>query len=401
MTEEIAAPTDESGAALLERVARAARLREGPEGVAALLRALVRHGPLVLREAAHHARLPLPVATALRRELEKAGILARGPRLALAEAGERFVRETLGLGSRLDPTCTRCEGSGVVLPPELAPVLARFRAHIAENPTVDVTLDQAPCDAETAFARALYMHRAGAVEGRAMLFLGDDDQISVAVALLGQAVGSAEGGSFARRLLALDIDPRRLERIAAIAASDGLAIETRLYDARHPLPDALAGQFQTVETDPPYTLPGAHLFAARAIEALAPGLGRNLFLSFAEPPPEDALALQQALLALGLAFAEIKPGFNRYEGAGILGSRSQLVHLRTSGAAASPLAGQAFEGAIFTGELRVTTRLYRCTTCSLELEVGQRAAIKTIEALKAKGCPRCGNDRFRLLGRTG
>ncbi len=396
MSEESATQTDAGGVDLLERVARAARLREGAEGVAALLRALVRHGPLTLREAARHAKLPLPVATALRRELEKAGILASGPRLVLGEGGRRFVEGEMGLRARLDPTCPLC-GAGIVIGREFDSVLARLRAHLATNPVVDVTLDQAPCTAETAFARALYMYRAGAVEGRAMLFLGDDDQISVAAALLGKALGLAP---FARRLVALDIDQRRLDKIQEIAQSDGLEIECRRHDAREPLPPDLLGVFQSFETDPPYTLEGARLFAARGVEGLEPGLGKSVFLSFAELPPDETLDLQRALAELGLACVDMLPGFNRYAGASILGSSSQLLHLRTTSGTASPFAAARFEGAIYTGERRVTARRYRCTACGLALEVGQGREIATIEALKTRGCPRCGHDRFRLLGRT-
>jgi predicted methyltransferase len=397
MAEEGQAPRQTGHSGRLERVARACRLREGPEGVATLLRMLLRHGPLPLREAAQHAKLPLPVATALRRELEKEGLLARGNRLALSEAGQEFLALELGLGAGFDPSCPRCGGSGLVLGPELDEVLERFRLHIAGNPTVDVTLDQVPCTAETAFARALYMYRAGAVEGRAILFLGDDDQISVAVALTGQALGRVP---FARRLTVLDIDQRRLDKIAEIARSDGLAIECRRYDARAPLPEDLRGQFQAFETDPPYTLDGASLFAARGIEALGAGLGLSGFLSFAELAPDDTLGLQRRLGALGLAVIEILPGFNRYEGASVLGSAGQLFHLRTSSASVSPYAGQRFDGPIYTGETRAKSRAYRCTGCGLTLEVGRRHRIATIEALKAEGCPGCGNDRFRLLGRS-
>src|ERR1700686_2304291 len=83
---------------ILEEIAQATRLREGPSGVLAVLRAVYRSGTLRLQEAAREARLPLPVATAIRRELEKAGLLERKHGLSLTETGQRFVETVLGLG---------------------------------------------------------------------------------------------------------------------------------------------------------------------------------------------------------------------------------------------------------------------------------------------------------------
>src|ERR1700719_3487871 len=96
--------------AILETVARATRLREGPAGVAAVLRAVYRAGSLRLQDAAREARLPLPVTTAIRRELEKAGMLERRHGLALTEQGRAFVEIALGLAVTHDLGCPACGG---------------------------------------------------------------------------------------------------------------------------------------------------------------------------------------------------------------------------------------------------------------------------------------------------
>src|ERR1700755_3542511 len=99
---------------LLETVAQATRLREGPAGVAAVLRAVYRAGSLRLQDAAREARLPLPVTTAIRRELEKAGILERKHGLSLSAAGRGFVEGTLGFGATHDAACPACAGRGLI-----------------------------------------------------------------------------------------------------------------------------------------------------------------------------------------------------------------------------------------------------------------------------------------------
>src|SRR6266516_3321178 len=81
---------------ILQDVAEATSLREGVAGVEALLRAVHRNESGRLADAAREARLPIPIATAIRRELEKRGILMRQHGLAFTDEGEQWARETLG-----------------------------------------------------------------------------------------------------------------------------------------------------------------------------------------------------------------------------------------------------------------------------------------------------------------
>src|ERR1043166_7071520 len=90
---------------ILESVARATRLREGHSGVSAVLRAVYRAGPLRLQDVARQARLPLPVPSAIRRELEKLDLLERKHGLSLTEKGREFVEHDLGFGFKADVTC--------------------------------------------------------------------------------------------------------------------------------------------------------------------------------------------------------------------------------------------------------------------------------------------------------
>jgi hypothetical protein len=60
---------------VLDQVATAARLREGPAGVAAFLRQLYRESPLATSELARRLGWPVPVAAAVRgEELAQAGL---------------------------------------------------------------------------------------------------------------------------------------------------------------------------------------------------------------------------------------------------------------------------------------------------------------------------------------
>lgn len=375
-------------AALLETVARATRLREGPAGVAAVLRAVYRAGSLRLQDAAREARLPLPVTTAIRRELEKAGILERKHGLSLTDAGRGFVETTLSLGMTHDVSCPACGGRGIVVPGELHATVARLTELIAEAPSVDVTLDQCPCTPETSILRALLMLRNGALEGRRVLILGDDDSVSLAIGLVGQALRK---GDLTRGVTVIESDPRRVAFLRAAAERDGIPVELVQHDLRHPLPASFMRGFDAAATDPPYTLAGARLFLARAAEALS-GDGACYF-SFTRWPAPQLADLQRAMLDLGFAVRAVHPSFNRYLGASVLGNVGDLFELDQARAPDAEL--PAWSGPLYTAEVNPRERVYVCAQCGAATTLGEDGAPTTIEALKRVGCTNCGGTIFR------
>ncbi|QWG17698.1 bis-aminopropyl spermidine synthase family protein [Bradyrhizobium sediminis] len=380
---------------ILDLIAQATRLREGPSGVSAMLRAVYRGGPLRLQDAAREARLPLPVATAVRRELEKAGLLERKHGLTLTGDGRELVERDLGMSTRIDVTCATCAGHGIVIPDSLQDEVARLAEIITHAPSVDVTLDQAPCSPDTSMRRALLMLQNGALEGKRVLLLGDDDSVSIAIGLVGRALRQNDltKADLTRGVTVIDADERRLAFLRDAAAREGLAIETVHHDLRRPLPPALRHSFDTIETDPPYTLEGARLFLARGCEALTAAADGHCFFSFAHWPPSQTLDLQKVFVELGLAVRAVWPNFNRYAGASVLGNLGQLIELVHAGKAAAELPD--FSGALYTAEVNPRQRVYACAGCGKEIVLGQDGIPATIDEAKARGCSACGGHVFR------
>jgi hypothetical protein len=375
---------------LLEIVARATRLREGAAGVSALLRAVYRAGSLRLQDAAREARLPLPVASAVRRELEKSGLLERRHGLSLTESGREFVERDLGFGMKRDFSCPTCAGRGIVVPQDFRSVVDRMTDIVAQAPSIDVTLDQAPCTAETAVLRALLMLQTGALEGRRVLLLGDDDSVSIAIGLLGHALGRDD---LTRGVVVIDADDRWLSFLRDAAKSEKLSLDVVHHDLRQALPDRIKRCFDVIETDPHYTLEGARLFLTRGREALAPDAGGLCFLSFAQWPAPQMLVLQEVFVELGMAVRAIRPGFNRYAGATVLGNVSQLIELAHVKLTDTDL--DAWTGPLYTAEINPRMRSYVCTDCNTETILDRDGAPGTIEELKARGCRICGGRAFR------
>jgi N4-bis(aminopropyl)spermidine synthase len=374
-------------------VASAVGLAEGRSGVSDVLRAIARSEPVAVRDVSRAAELPVPIVAAVCNELRKRGVVDRTRPVRLTAQGREL------LASRhpdLTGACPCCGGSGLAVPDALAGLAAVLEQAAAGAPQAKPELDQTHCTVGTKIRRVLRMHEAGALAGRRILLLGDDDLISVAIAAFAAALGLRSG---IERLAVIDTDPEVLtwagERIAGTGAD--VDVELIEHDLRAPLPAGLAGGFDVACTDPPYTVAGAELFLSRAVAGLAPEPGRHVFFSFGARRPDEALRTQELIASMGLTLRGLWPGFNEYLGAGILAGTSHLYHLRST-ASARPLIDGEFPGPLYTAESRAAaTRPYRCAGCRAVHEVGPRSTWPGIAALQAAGCPQCGGATFRPM----
>lgn len=368
-----------------EAVAEAVGLQEGPEGVAQVLRLVGASGGLTLKNLSRAARLPVPVLAAVRAELETRGVLVRDAGLRLSPLGEELLGQ---LGGPWTPAaCPTCGGGGVHIPERYHGVLHTLERLWQRRPAVDVRLDQSFALPESNLRRCLFVLDRGALLGKRVLFLGDDDAGSIAVALLARALNSRVDAA------ALDLDSRVLDYLRAAAEEEGLGIEIVEHDAREPLPEAVRGRYDTVVTDPPYTVPGVELFLSRALEATGGAPGSQIFLSLGSRPPAEAVQVMGIIAGMGLSLRELRPDFNRYEGASMLAGSSDLYHLVAARGAEPSIVG-AQQGGIYTGELRPRVREYVCRSCHTGHAVGGGQRFETIEALKTAGCSQCGNRTF-------
>ena len=371
---------------LLRAVSERTRLAEGEEAVRRILREVYRHGRIRTRDLAYATRLPLPVVAAVRRELEKAGLLARRGGATLTEKGKAYVAKVLGVSMSETLVCSTCSGKKISISEAYDGVLKKLEEYSKLRPRPYTWLDQAFATPQTSVLRALFMLEEGDVEGRNIVFLGDDDLTSVATGLLRAA----------RKISVIDVDKRLLDLIQDISEREELGIECILHDLRSALPVELRSRYDVVFTDPPYTIQGLRLFVSRGIEALSKVKCRSIYLAFAHKPPKEMLRLQMAINEMGLVMRELIPRFNRYEGAEMFANTTFLARLETTGETCPSITG-SFEGKIYTGEVSPTMRIYKCK-CGEEIQVGAGRDFRTIEELKSKGCPTCGRRKgFRLL----
>lgn len=374
--------------AVLQKIANATKLKEGEEGIRRILREIYRNKRVGTKELAYLTQIPIPIVAAIRKELEREGLITREKGALLTHEGEKFAKEQLGLTCQQRLTCPTCRGKTIRISDHFVPLLGELRKHLALRPKPLTWLDQAYGTPENALQRALYMLEKGDVEGRSILFLGDDDFTSIATGLL-RAAGN---------ITVIDIDARLLEAIRLISQEEHFAVNCLEHDLRKPLPRNLRSQYDVVFTDPPYTNPGLTLFLSRGLEALRQREGASIYLAYAHQPPRKMLVVQKTLSAMGLAITELIPRFNTYEGAEMFANTTFLTRLETT-AKSRPLVTEAFEGKLYTGEITQTTRVYQCG-CGEQVNVGRTEPYPTIEELKTKGCPKCGKHKgFKLISK--
>jgi hypothetical protein len=372
----------------LAEIVKRARLPEGKEAARRILREIYRHGRIGTKDLAFATRLPVPVVAAVRRELEKIGLLTRRGGAVLTSKGEDYVKNVLGLSIKESLICESCSGKTIRIGDRFRAIVEKLEEYAKQRPRPYTWLDQAFGTPETAILRALFMLEEGDVEGRRIIFLGDDDLTSIATGLLRAS----------REIMVIDVDDRLLNLIRDISRQEGLNIECVHHDLRDPLPSELMNRYDVVFTDPPYTVEGLKLFLSRGIGALRKEKCASIYLAFAHKPPEEMLSLQAAINEMGLFIRELIPRFNRYEGAEMFANTTFLAKLETTDKMRPSIVGR-FDGKIYTGEARPTIRTYRCR-CGYEINVGAGEKIQTIEDLKSRGCPRCGAKKgFKIIRR--
>lgn len=384
--------------ALLAEVAQAVRLQEGAAGVEQVLRAFRQVEVTSTRAISRFTGLPLPIVAAVNNELRERGVLTRDRPSRLTPEGETLLADSPP-DTRLDPTCECCTGYGLAVPPELAGLVDELDELIAQGPAADLTLDQSHCTAETKIRRVLLLLRYGLLPTAGLLVVGDDDLMGVTIAMVGARLGQP----LVRRLGIVDVATDLLDFIEERLGDLDMRAELVEQDLREPLDPRLVSGFELAMTDPPYTVEGAELFLSRAVAGLRPGPGRALAFSFGPKGPDETLAVQEAITGLGLAIQATHRGFNEYHGAGVIGGRSNLQYLVTTGQTRSDDdGGDRYAGPLYTADKRAADRMYRCLDCGARRPVGPGAQWTTIGALKQAGCPDCGGHRFqpRQLVRT-
>jgi len=334
----------------LSLVAERAQLAEGIEGVRSILLVMYRFPSLKNKKVSQKTGIAVPTLAAVRGELVKAGIIEK--RNFLGIKGREWVKSNLSLKFEYDPLPGNFDSIIKELPEEFS-YLNNIKTYLDKRPPPEFALDQSHADVPTVIKKALYLLKKGDIEGRNIIFLGDDDFISLAVGLT----------KLAKNITVLDIDTRVLDYLSK--SVEELSINNFnviSHDLREPFPDDLVNKYDVVIMDPPYTNEGLRLFLKRARQALKsqiningedhPIIGKKCLLSFGNNPPNEMKRLQFSILDHGFIINEMIPDFNHYKGASIIGQFSHLYYLQSVNNPSSKYNLSLTTGPIYTSEVK-------------------------------------------------
>ena len=181
------------------------------------------------------------------------------------------------------------------------------------------SFDQFYATTKTVIKRSLIMAKTGDLWQGEIVFLGDDDLTSIAVALTRQA----------QRIVVFEIDEDIGDLIAEISKQEKLGIEVIKHDLRKPLPKKYLNSFNTVFTDPPYTPKGISVFLNKAIELIKNRYTSRIYLCYGNSnrAREREVDIQKLIADKGLLIDSKLYQFNKYYGAESIGSSSSLYLL--------------------------------------------------------------------------
>lgn len=328
------------------KVAKATELQEGPSGVEGVLRAVHRLQPTSSKDVAAELGFPIPVVSALRRELEKAGWLLRNKGMVLSDEAMRTLVPLWGECRRDACDPGEVENTGDFDEADRS-FLASLEVVLEGRPKADPKWDQSHATFDTTLSRADLFLELGTIQGKRALFLGDDDLTALATLLM---LRHESGPKVLEscRVVVVEVDERLVEYIERTATDEHLPLSVVQKDLREPLGKEFAGAFDFFFTDPPYTPQGADLFLDRGCEALAEKGQRKGGLAIPLSPPSLQIATQKSIASKGFVIDFLDPGFNEYQGATMQGGVSALYGLTLT--QSGLFKGASHQGRLYTAE---------------------------------------------------
>lgn len=189
------------------------------------------------------------------------------------------------------------------LPAVDSALLSRFGELLEDRPRPAKGFEQAPIDLASSVRRAAEIKRVLGPGLESVIFIGDDDATSVALALLEPNY----------RLRVVDIDERVLLSIQKAAAKLGADLTTEQLDLRDGVPFHLTGRFSGAVLDPPRWYAAEVRFLRFAADCLARHEASRVF--WCEHPlltPSYPQVLEK-LPALRLRLLEVVENLHRFE----------------------------------------------------------------------------------------
>ncbi len=215
---------------------------------------------------------------------------------------EKGMEEKRKLKAKLYETrCSKCDGRGLV--EDAFGVLEDYKKISSMRPKPTSDYDQGYIKEEDVMRRIAFIYERGDLEGMDILVVGDDDLISIGMALTG----------LPNRIVVLEIDDRLIQFINKVAGERNLNIVAQKFDVRYDIDEELRGKFDVFITDPVETIDGITLFLSRAASGLkGKGCSGYFGLTHEEASLRKWFEIEQRLMKMNFVITDMIRDFNVY-----------------------------------------------------------------------------------------
>ncbi|MEM2995723.1 MAG: bis-aminopropyl spermidine synthase family protein [Candidatus Bathyarchaeia archaeon] len=218
----------------------------------------------------------------------------------LTEKGKELVNPK-SLNFKVE-TCPHCLGKRIIPEAKFKDIFDEFKRISAKRPRPNVDFFQGYMLEEDVVARAALMHFYGDLDGKNVVLIGDDDLLSVVLALT----------ELPSNIVVLDVDTRIGEFLKEVNRDYGFSINFQKYNVAEPLPADFHGKFDVFSSEPLETLSGLKAFVFRGVTCLKPNGVGYFGLTFYEASLKKWLAIQKFLAKMNCVVTDIIQGFSVY-----------------------------------------------------------------------------------------
>lgn len=198
--------------------------------------------------------------------------------------------------------CPYCLGKRIIPEGKFKQVLVDYRRIAEKRPPPSLDFFQGYMLGEDVVARAALMHHYGDLEGKKIVLIGDDDLLSIALALTG----------LPSHITVLEIDRRLGEFLKTIKKDLDFDIEFLEYDVADPLPKELKGKFDVFSSEPLETLSRLKAFILRGVSCLKENGVGYFGLTLYEASLRKWLRIQKLITRMNCVITDIIQGFSLY-----------------------------------------------------------------------------------------
>jgi predicted methyltransferase len=212
---------------------------------------------------------------------------------------EKINKKALELEGKI---CPHCFGKRIVPNGKFKEVLASFKKIVEKRPIPLLDFFQGYMLERDVIARLALMHYYGDLEGKDIVLMGDDDLLSIALALTG----------LPSSIVVLDIDKRFNDFLKNVNKHYGFDIKFFKYDVSKPIPKKFRGKFDVFSSEPLETFSGLKAFIIRGLSCLKENGVGYFGLTNYEASLKKWLKVQELLVKMNCVITDIIQGFSVY-----------------------------------------------------------------------------------------